>query len=164
MKTLLSVIAILAVSFTLSARKQRTGPSRIVPVRVEQPAQADTSIIAADTIVSPSKSQIRFSGYDKQNRATKETFFVTNNLPDSVTITELEVTFTYMDMQGRMLHQATHKIECEIPHGQTRQLYVRSWDSNNAFHYYRSTPPQRRPSTPYKVTSSVTSALTRQPQ
>lgn len=160
MKRILIILAALFLALSLAARKQRTGPSRLTPEPspvVEQPD--DTPLVTFDTIISPSKSFVRFSGYDKPNRAVRETFFVTNNLPDSVTIVKIDVEFTYTDMQGRMLHSQPHTIECDIPAGQTRKLSVRSWDSNNAFHYYRSTPPQRRQSTPYKVTSKVTSAI-----
>ena len=157
MRAFLAVIASLFIAFTLSARKQRTGPARLVPEQSMEavPVQDEVSVILSDTLHFPSKSHLRFSGYDKPNRATRETFFVTNNLSDSVTVQEINVSFTYMDMQGRMLHKQSHQIQCEIPPGQTRKLSVRSWDTNNAFHYYRSPAPKRRTSTRYKVTSEV---------
>ena len=161
MRAILLFIVAILVALSVSARKQRTGPSRLTPVSepVEEQVLTDTSLVIFDTIIAPSKSHLRFSGYDKPNRATRETFFVTNNLPDSATVTEIEVEFTYMDMQNRMLHRQSHTIGCEIPPGQTRKLSVRSWDTNNAFHYYRSEPPKRRQSTRYKVSSRVISAL-----
>lgn len=159
MRTLIVILTTLLIALPLNARKQRTGPQRLHPTTPPQPELIEPQPEPFDTIVSPSKTQIRFAGYDKPNRATRETFFVTNNLPDSATIVQLEVTFTYSDMQDRMLHRADRTIECNIPHGETRKLSVRSWDSNHAFHYFRSTPPQRRPSTPYKVSSTVTRAI-----
>lgn len=158
MRTFSVIIVLLLVSLSLSARKQRTGPQQLHPVPA-QSERVEPQPVPFDTVFSPSKSEIRFSGYDKPNRATRETFFVTNNLLDSVTIVEIEVTFTYSDMQDRMLHRASQVIKCDIPHGETRKLSVRSWDANNAFHYFRSTPPQRRASSPYKVSSAVKKAI-----
>jgi len=144
MKRLSFLFIILLVGAGMSAKRQRTGPARLVSV--EEPAAIPDTIIPAD-------STLIFSGYDKPNSASRETFFVTNQMPDSVTVLELNVTLTYFDMQGRMLHRAAHSVKTVIPPGQTRNVSVPTWDRNRAFHYYKSTPPSRRPSTPFRVSS-----------
>ncbi len=146
MKRLSSFLIVLLIVAGMSAKRQRTGPARLVSV--EEPAQAP------DTIVPPDSTLI-FSGYDKPNSASRETFFVTNQMPDSATVLELNVTLSYFDMQGRMLHRAAHSVKAVIPPGQTRNVSVPAWDRNHAFHYYKSNPPSRRPSTPFRVSSCL---------
>lgn len=127
------------------AKKIHSGPSKVtVAAPVEE---ADTIRTGLEGIV--------LSGYDKPNQATREAFFVTNRHADSLTVAELNITLTYSDLQGRMLHQATRSIKCHIPAGATRRVEIPSWDRNCSFHYFRSPAPKRRPSTPYRVTSSI---------
>lgn len=152
MKRLLPIILILMLgALPLAARRQRTGPARIVPER-------EAAVELPDTIAVDSLS-VRLSGYDKPNAATTETFFCTNLLPDSLTLSGVVVTFEYLDMAGRQLHQETHTIRCDIPPGATRRLSVPSWDRNHAFHYFRSPAPLRRQSTRYKVRSEPKKAI-----
>lgn len=111
---------------------------------------------AMDTIDITRTDAVRFSGYEKTNPSNRETFFVTNNLGADSTLTAIEVTLTYFTMDGKQLHQRTELIHCLIPSGQTRAIALPSWDANHAFHYYLSTPPRTRRSTPFRVTSSPT--------
>lgn len=150
-------IALLAVCavLPLAARQLRTGPSRLIP---ETEIEEESSAAVFDTIACPAGA-IVCSGYDKPNRATKETLFVTNLTPDSIDVCGLILTFDYSDMNGRQLHQAHHCVRVNLPAGETRAIAVPSWDKNNSFHYFRSTAPQRKASTPYKVSAKVDSLL-----
>ena len=116
--------------------------------------KTDTVEAVMDTIALPRNDAVRFSGYEKENRSTRETFFITNNLGPDSTLTAIEVTFTYFTMQGKQLHQRTELIRCLIPPGETRALSIPTWDSNHAFHYHLSTPPRSRRSSPFRVTST----------
>ncbi|MDE6534877.1 MAG: hypothetical protein K2K82_02595 [Muribaculaceae bacterium] len=116
--------------------------------------KTDTVETVMDTIALPRTDAVRFSGYEKENRSTRETFFVTNNLGSDSTLTAIEVTFTYFTMDGKQLHQRTELIHCLIPPGETRALSISSWDANHAFHYHLSTPPRQRRSAPFRVTST----------
>lgn len=149
----LSVLVLLAltVALPLAARRQKTGPARLH--KAPEPA------VRYDTLVPPAPGAIRFSGYDKPNGATREMFFLTNLMPDSMDIDGVNVTFDYYDMKDRQLHSATHTLRVTLPAGRTRNVGVRSWDRNNSFHYFRSQPPRRRASTPYRVTSRVNYVL-----
>lgn len=151
---ILTVIAIMAVALTYAgARRTRTGPARTPIVAPVSSQQRDVS--EADTIVAPADSLIRLSGYDKTLRANRESFFVTNGLPDSVTVIELCLTFDYMDLSGRQLHRLTRTVKCDVPSGQTRNLSVPSWDRQHTFYYYMSPAPRRVQATPYMVRSTV---------
>lgn len=152
MKRLISIaLLVLTAALPLAARRQKTGPARL------HKAPAPTE--RYDTIVPPASGAIRCSGYDKPNGATREMFFLSNLMPDSLDVDGVNVTFDYYDMKGRQLHSATHTLRVNLPAGQTRNVGVRSWDRNNAFHYFRSQAPQRRASTPYRVTSRVNYVL-----
>lgn len=144
-KSALIILTVLIPLLTFG-RRQNTGPAKVVAPAAE--------IEAADTIRTDLKG-IVLSGYDKPNQAVREAFFVTNNHPDSIGIAELNVTLTYFDLKGRMLHEATHTVKCEIPAGKTHRIEVPSWDRNCAFHYFRSQAPKRRASTPYRVSSQI---------
>lgn len=150
MKRLLPLLLIALSAAGLSARRISTGPGRLA-VEADTPVPADT--------LRPDSAQLRLSGYDKPNSATRETFFATNCHPDSVRISRLRLTFSYFDMSGRQLHEETRTVDCDIPPGATRRLSVPSWDRNNAFHYFRSPAPVRRQSTPYRVASRIDYAI-----
>lgn len=134
----------------LGAKKQTSGPSRL-----KKPARTEAMF---DTI-RPAEGQIRCAGYDKPNRATRETFFLTNAMADSMAIDGVSLTFDYFDMSGRPLHRTTRTVSVHLGAGETLNVGVSSWDRNNAFHYYLSPAPQRRASTPYKVVSTVNYVL-----
>ncbi len=119
-----------AVAAGASSRKRST--TRKIVGREVPAAQPDS--IPADS------SAIRFSGYDKPLRATKETVFVTNNSP--LTICALSFTSQYVDTSGRQLHLVRRKINVDIPPGETRRIDYRSWDVQNSFYYIGSRRPR----------------------
>lgn len=141
MKHLLPIFCLLMV-FAVAAKQQRTGPSRLKPI--PQTTAVYDTIFAADNLLT-------FSGYDKPNSATKETFFVSNVDSDSTEIAGFNITLTYRDLSGQMLHQARKTVMLTIPGGQTRSVSIPSWDANHAFHYHRSAAPTRKASSPFRV-------------
>jgi len=149
MKNLLLLILVLIIAFGAAAKKQTVGPRRLKKTPVAE--------VLYDTI-RPTEGAIRCSGYDKPNRSTRETFFLTNTSPD--TICGINLTFSYFDLKGRQLHSATHTVWILLPAGETRAVAVPSWDRNNAFHYELSPAPKRRASTPYRVSSRINYLLT----
>ncbi len=153
MKRLLPILALLLIALAAGARRQRTGPSQLRPESLPQ-----EEAIVVDTIAVDSGA-IRLSGYDKPNSAAYETFFITNLMPDSLAVGGIIVTLTYLDMSGRQLHERVATVMTDIPPGQTRAARIPTWDLNRAFHYFRSSPPQRRISTRYQVRARVTHIL-----
>lgn len=127
----------------LDAGAERTTRQRL-RAKTETPAVK----IVADTVI-PDSGMIAVSGFDKPLRSRRETFFVTNRYDR--TVTSLTVRFAYYDMSGRQLHETVTAVDCHIPPGETRQLSVKSWDSQQAFYYFQSVKPKRNPATPFSV-------------
>lgn len=108
-----------------------------------------------DTIPTP---DVRLSGYDKPVRTDRETIHVTNNTGRNI----LELTFdiTYYDMQGRMLHNTTVTVSCDIAAGDTQMLTWPTWDRQYSFCYEQSRRPRApRTATLYTITATPVSAL-----
>lgn len=92
--------------------------------------------------------QISFSGFDKPQSSSTETFFITNHTDRVMTGVTLYV--DYRDTSGRQLHRRFLRLSCDIPPGETRQASVKSWDTQHSFHYEKSAP-SRRPGAPFSV-------------
>lgn len=166
MRRLAAIITLaIAVMAPLGAKRVRTGPTR-TPSAASAPKTAETQSIAqqTDTVAAPEAGTVKLSGYDKTLRANRESFFVTNALPDSSTIIALDLTFDYCDMSGRQLHKVTRTVRCDIPFGETRNLSVASWDKQHTFYYYLSPAPARSAGTPFRVTSTVERVVTVSPE
>lgn len=89
--------------------------------------------------------------YDKPLRSLRETFFATNHY--SSTITSMTVELTYRDEHGLMLHSRRVNIRCEIPPGETRQLYTPAWDRQFTYYYSRTRiKPKSHGAIAYEVT------------
>ena len=139
-----SLVLLLLIAMSVSARKL-PHIKRIQEIRTER----------TDTITDPRIDAVRFSGYEKTNQSTRETFFITNNLGGDSTIVAVELTLTYFDADGNQLHERTETVCCILPPGETRAVSLRSWDANHAFHYYLSPSPARRQSSPFSVRSRL---------
>lgn len=158
-------LALLAAPAAHGRRVVRTGPRALRPERAAATV-ADTTAAAtvlADTI-APARGELRLSGFDKPLRSRTETFFVTNSLADTTaTVVSLTVRLDYSAMDGRQLHSAERTVRCHIPPGQTRRVEVPSWDRQQTFYYHRNSPPPRAQGTPFKVSSTVVSAVIMRP-
>ncbi len=116
------------------------------------PAALHTAKAAADTVFAP--DSVTVAGFEKPLRAVRESMFVTNRTGRD--IAGLAVDIVYLDMQGRMLHKATHRIDVSIPAGETRRVEITSFDRQGLFYYHLSPLPQRATrATPFKVNVSV---------
>ncbi len=142
MRAVFLAVALL-VLFSVGAEKSTRQRLKVKPVVESLRAQP----VNADTIL-PDTTKVVVAGYDKPLMSRKESFFVTNGYDSAITLIVIE--FNYADMSNRQLHTSTHKVNCYIPAGETRQIYVSSWDKQLSFYYYQSHKP-RRQSTPYKV-------------
>jgi hypothetical protein len=150
MKALPLVIAALV---AFSAASQRTTRRNLRAA--DTAVAAETSAPAMRPIVAPSAEVFRISGYDKPLRSRRETFFA-SNLDGGGRISRVAVTITYLDASGRMLHSRNVSVPCDIPEGETRNLSIPSWDSQQSFYFVRSTVPSRaQQATPYDVKIAV---------
>lgn len=91
---------------------------------------------------------ISIKGFDKRANENKETFFVTNN--STFDISRLQIKLRYTDINDNMLHERTEIINCEIPSNSTRQVEIKSFDSQRSFYYYLSPKPKQQ-RTPFKA-------------
>ncbi len=107
--------------------------------------------IIRDTIIHP-QNKIRFCGYEKSLRATKETIFI-ENLCDS-TISNIAFTIKYLDSNGRQLHQRGINLKTDIPPRNARRFDLKSWDTQKSFYYIYGEKP-RKSATPYDITISA---------
>lgn len=153
----LSAIAlILAGAITASAQTTTRRGLAAAGAAAATPTDAPATV---DTVASPAPHLADINGYDKPLRSRRETFFVTNNSRN--TLKGIVVTITYYDSSRRMLHQATHHLDTDIPADQTRQMSIPSWDKQFNFYYRRSTTSQRaQQATPYDVSIRVDSLFT----
>lgn len=110
-----------------------------------------------DTVAAPPAELVVLSGYDKPLRATAETMFVTNRLQHD--IVSISLSITYLDMDDHQLHQRDVVVRNSIPAGSTRQIKVKSWDSQKSFYYHRGQKPRVDAVTPYKVNCVVNSCV-----
>lgn len=85
--------------------------------------------------------QISFSGFDKPQGSSSESFFITNGTDRMMTGITLYI--EYLDQSGRMLHKQMLNLSCAIPPGETRQVNYKSWDRQNTFHYILSPASKR---------------------
>lgn len=99
-----------------------------------EPVQADSLTFAA---VAP---HITFSGFDKPYNGRRETFLVSNGSDRH--ISGLEIRIVYLDLQDRMLHSRDEEIMINIPSGETRQVSLKSFDSQSTYYYIKSRPPR----------------------
>ncbi len=109
MKTKALAVLLLSVS-ALSTVAQRTTRPRLRP----QPQEPSMEFpAAAPCIVVPDSGAVVLRGYDKPLRARRETVLAVNNSSD--TIEALYVTFSYFDMNGRMLHRRSLRLPEVLP-------------------------------------------------
>lgn len=123
-----------------SSRRGKLKPSDVVSERGAQSAPFDT--------VAVPDGMVRFSGYEKSLRATRETVFISNLSAREVARVAFRV--TYYDVQGRQIHVARHNIYAPVPPGETRRLDFPTWDRQYTF-YYVGSPRPRVSATPYSV-------------
>lgn len=93
--------------------------------------------------------QVTFSGYDKPQQSSAETFFITNNTDRTLTGVNLYIDYRMAD--GRQLTRRFFRLSCVIPPGETRMAEIESWDKQRSFVYEKSKSSARHPGTPYKV-------------
>jgi hypothetical protein len=146
---ILSLISVLAAA-------QHTGRGRLRTISPVVATGLEEQLVSnIDTIVGDSTTRyVKCSGFEKTLRSRHESFFATNSQAD--TITALSLTITYLDTSGRMLHRVNRHIDCDIPGGETRQLTIPTWDSQQAFYYRLSTAPKLTThATPFDVKIEV---------
>lgn len=93
--------------------------------------------------------QLKFSGFDKKLRNSKESFFI-KNLTDR-TLTGVVLYIDYRTPDGRQLTKRLLKLTCDIPSGETRKADIPTFDAQHSF-YYIDSESSKRGGNPFKVT------------
>lgn len=94
--------------------------------------------------------QITFSGYDKPQQSSVETFFITNNTDRTLTGVNLYIDYKMPD--GRQLTRRFFRLSCKVPPGETRTAEIPTWDKQRSFVYEKSQASSKHPGTPYTIT------------
>ncbi|MDE7115813.1 MAG: hypothetical protein K2O56_05240 [Muribaculaceae bacterium] len=87
-------------------------------------------------------NQIVFTGFDKNQNNSKESFFIINKTDRELTGVSLYI--EYITPDRRQLHKRFLKLTCSIPAGETRKADIQSWDTQKSFYYYKSNPSKRK--------------------
>ena len=93
-------------------------------------------------------NQVIFTGFDKNQSSSKESFFIINNTDRELTGVTLYIDYRTPD--GRQLHKQFLKLSCSIPPGETRKADIPSWDTQRSFYYHKS-QPSRKGGNPFTV-------------
>lgn len=151
MRRLLLILAILAA--LTPAAVEAGKPHHPSPPRAGRKAVPRTTrppVIVYDTVSGCATDSVTVSGFEKAQKASRESMMITNGCSRACSATGIEI--TYKDMQGRMLHKAVREVAEVIPPGETRMVSVPSFDRQNLFYYHLS-PRQARAAqaTPFDV-------------
>lgn len=92
--------------------------------------------------------QVVFTGFDKNQGNSKESFFIINNTDR--TLTGVSLYIDYRTLDGRQLHKRFFKLSCNIPAGETRKADIPTWDTQRSFYYHKS-KPAKHPGNPFEV-------------
>ncbi len=144
-KALFSVLIALA---ALSAFADKTTRNKIKPIETQKES-ADS--IYTEISEFPD-SCIILTGYDKPLNADGETIIIINRL--DYDIDGLSISIDYQDTKGRQFTKREVNIFTNIPAGETRQAYFRTWDRQHSYYYIKSRPP-RTQATPYTVKCQI---------
>jgi hypothetical protein len=149
MKRIVLIITIIALTLPISAKKYSYKLSA-KNAETEEVAEEENEMVAGSFMVASQceacnngyrLDEISFSGYDKPQSSTTESFFITNHT-DRV-LTGVTLYIDYRDKADRQLHKQFLKLSCEIPPGETRQATLKSWDTQRSFYYEKSAASKR---------------------
>lgn len=146
---LFPIITLLIICVTLPCAAIDRTTRKKLKATTEATATTDTERQDCDTTLVDNSGDIRLSGYDKPLRSRRESLFVTNRTPHTITSLTLEI--EYSDTRGRQLHKTVRAVKCHIPASETRRIDFPSWDIQQSFYYELSGKPQRADGTPYRV-------------
>ena len=147
LRMLLACVIAAAACVSVPAQRRTSLNRKLKPVPAA-PAPTDAAYASRLDSVAATADMVRFSGYEKTLRSTRETLFV-SNLCESE-IEGMVFTITYLDSSGRQLHEVRRVIHTSVPPGETRRIDFPSWDRQLTF-YYSGSPRPRVPAIPYDI-------------
>ena len=152
------ILAVLGILASIGASSPDTDTTRRGRLTLRSDTTAYSSAKGAEIPVYNPDS-ILISGYDKPLRSLRETFFATTHYSSAVTSLTVEMTYHNDD---DMLHSRVITIPCDIPSGETRQLYTTAWDRQYTYYYHRTRiTPKSKGAIAYEVKIVPLSITTR---
>lgn len=148
----ITLLILLVITSVCAADCRRTTRRGLRPA----PAESREAVVAGDTI-AVAEGDFTLAGFEKPLRSRRESFFVTNNTDRD--IISLRVRLIYYDLADRMLDTRTVDATADVAPGETSRVYIRAWDLQDVFYYYRSARPRSGVATPFKVSVTVTGAV-----
>lgn len=148
----IALFILLVITSVCSADCRRTTRRGLRP----EPVESRETVVAGDTI-AVAEDDFTLAGFEKPLRSRRESFFVTNNTDRD--IISLRVRLIYYDLDDRMLDTRTVDAAVDVAPGETSRVYIRAWDLQDVFYYYRSARPRSGVATPFKVSVTVTGAV-----
>ncbi len=146
MKKLIIILSIiLAVQAVFADKTTRKG------LKLHQTVEATDTTDYCEIAGFPD-SLLVLTGYDKPLGSDRESVFVMNK--SEYDIDKINITIDYQDKNGRQLTSRTIDVICNIPAGETRQAYFKTWDLQHSFYYVKSRKP-RTQATPYTVKCTI---------
>lgn len=156
----LVMTALLILSAALPAAGRKVTTTRPVTAakaaKIAKAAANEAPAVTVDTIAA-GDSTLRLAGYDKPLRSRHESLLITSLVDD--TVVGATFTITYLDLQGRTLHERDVTVNALVPPGETRLVDFPSWDRQQAFYYHRGPKPRSAAVTPYDVSIRMRALL-----
>lgn len=110
-----------------------------------------------DTLYTPdipfTSLAISMHGYSKQLGDTRESF-VLRNETQNYHISRVTLRLVYSLEDGHQIYRRKEVIECDLAPGASRQITIKSFDSDKRYYYFQ-THPKRGAGTPYRVQYDV---------
>lgn len=148
----IALLILLVITSVCAADCRRTTRRGLRP----EPVVPSEAVIEGDS-VDVAEGDFTLAGFEKPLRSRRESFFVTNNTDRD--IISLRVRLIYYDLDDRMLDTRTVDAAVDVAPGETSRVYIRAWDLQDVFYYYRSARPRSGVATPFKVSVTVTGAV-----
>lgn len=147
-----ALLILLVITSVCAADCRRTTRHGLRP----EPVVPSETVAEGDS-VDVAEGDFTLAGFEKPLRSRRESFFVTNNTGRD--IISLRIRLIYYDLDDRMLDTRTVDAAVDVAPGETSRVYIRAWDLQDVFYYYRSARPRSGVATPFKVSVTVTGAV-----
>lgn len=148
----IALLILLVITSVCAADCRRTTRRGLRP----EPVVPSETVAEGDS-VDVAEGDFTLAGFEKPLRSRRESFFVTNNTDRD--IISLRVRLIYYDLDDRMLDTRTVDAAVDVAPGETSRVYIRAWDLQDVFYYYRSARPRSGVATPFKVSVTVSGAV-----
>lgn len=148
----IALLILLVITSVCAADCRRTTRRGLRP----EPVVPSETVAEGDS-VDVAEGDFTLAGFEKPLRSRRESFFVTNNTDRD--IISLRVRLIYYDLDDRMLDTRTVDAAVDVAPGETSRVYIRAWDLQDVFYYYRSARPRSGVATPFKVSITVSGAV-----